>query len=200
MNKTFKVYITKEREIFELDKSLVLTGCQKIIPKSVSIFWNYNNLDETYFFNYDVDGVNTKVTFKKGYYTFDMLKERIENIGNMKLEAEKQTGKCKIQSDKKTNLKTLGPILGFSSNKEIAANTWVASDKEVNINNNLEYVSISCNLVDKNKNFVDGKRSDILLQIPITTKQLLKGSVSQIKKQNKVQVYQMESTMNCNSK
>ena len=56
------------------------------------------------------------------------------------------------------------------------------SDKEVNINNNLEYVEISCNLVDKNKNFVDGKRSDILIQIPITTKQLLKGSVSQIEK------------------
>ena len=33
-------------------------------------------------------------------------------------------------------------------------------------------------MVDTGKNFVDGKRSDILIQIPITTQQLLKGSVS----------------------
>ena len=179
MSKTFKVFITKETSDFELDKSLVLTGCRKIIPKSVSIFWNYDNLNETYFFNYDVDGVNTKVTFKKGYYIFDTIKDYIENIGNMKLQEIKSTGKCKLRSDKKTNLKTLGPILGFSSNKVIPANTWVTSENVVNINNNLEFVNISCNLIDKSRNFNNGKRSDVLLQIPIPSNQTLKGSVSQ---------------------
>ena len=72
--KTFKVFITKERNLFELNESLVLNHCQKMYVKSVSIFWNYN-LDETYFYNYDVDGVNTKITFKKGYYSFSSLKD-----------------------------------------------------------------------------------------------------------------------------
>ena len=108
--------------------------------KSVTIFWNYNNLDETYFYNYDVDGVNTEVTFKEGYYTFDMFKNLFENIERIELEAETFSGKCKLKTDKKMNLKTLGPILGFTENKEIPANTLTSSEKEVNINNNLEYV------------------------------------------------------------
>ena len=124
MMKTFKVYITKENNIFSLDEALVFNGnCYKMFIKSVTIFWNYNNLDETYFYNYDMDGVNTKVTFKEGYYTFDELKNLFENVGKIEMEAEKYTGKCKLKTDKKMNLKTLGPILGFSKNKEIAVNT-----------------------------------------------------------------------------
>ena len=42
----------------------------------------------------------------------------------------------------------------------------------VNINNNLEYVNISCNMIDK--------RSNVLIQIPIESEQTLKGSVSKI--------------------
>ena len=111
MVKTFKVYITKERT--PLDEALVLGNCHKIFVKSVTVFLNYNNLDETYFYNYDVDGTNRKVTFKEGYYTFSTLKNLFENIGSIELEEEKYTGKCKLRSDKKINLKTLGPILGF---------------------------------------------------------------------------------------
>ena len=76
------------------------------------------------------------------------------------------------------NLKTLSPILGFSSNKEIAANTLTESDSVVNINNNLEYVNIHCNIINKSRNFVNGKRSNIFLQIPIPSNQTLKGSVT----------------------
>ena len=35
-------------------------------------------------------------------------------------------------------------------------------------------------MIDKSKNFVNGKRSDILIQVPITTEQTLKGSISRI--------------------
>ena len=180
MVKTFKIYISKEGKIIELDEALVLNQCHKMYIKSVSIFWDYNNLDETYFFNYDVDNANTKVTYKKGYYTFNTIKKLMENVGNIDLEAIKETGKCKIRSDKKVNLKSLSPILGFSSNKEIAANTWVTSENVVNINNNLEYVEISCNLIDKNKNFTDGKTSGILIQIQIPSDKSLKGDVSHL--------------------
>ena len=146
--------------------------------KSASIFWDYNNLDETYFYNYDVDGNNTKVTFKKGYYSFSSLKKEFENTGKIELEEIPFTGKCKIKSDKKINLKTLSPIIGFSPNKEIAANTLIESENKANINNNLEYVNIHCNIINKSRNFVNGKRSNIFLQIPIPSNQTLKGSVT----------------------
>ena len=178
MTKIFKVYITKEENKISLDKSLVLNHCHKMFVKSASIFWNYNNLDETYFYNYDVDGSNTKVTFKKGYYSFSSLKKEFENIGKIELEEIPSTGKCRITTDKKMNLKTLSPILGFSSNKEIAANTLTESENVVNVNNNLEYVNIHCNIINKSRNFVNGKRSDIFLQIPIPSNQTLKGSVA----------------------
>ena len=98
-----------------------------------------------------MDGANTKVTFQKGYYTFNILKKEFENVGEIELEEIPFLGKCKIKTNKKMNLKTLSPILGFSNNKEIAANTWVTSENEANINNNLEYVNISCNMIDKNE-------------------------------------------------
>ena len=77
ISKSFKIFISKKekRKIILLDEPLVLNNCHKMFVKSTSIFWDYNNLDESYFYNYDVDGVNTKVTFKEGYYTFSSLKK-----------------------------------------------------------------------------------------------------------------------------
>ena len=83
------------------------------------------------------------------------------------------------------NLKTLSPILGFSSNKEVVANTLTESDSVVNINNGLEYVNIHCNLINASRNFLDGKRSDILCQIPIPSNQTLKRSVSYFSSEEK---------------
>ena len=183
MTTSLKIFIPKNEnagKTITLDDPIILSSCSEIFIKSISVFWDYNNLSETYFFNYDIDGVNTKVSFKEGYYTFNTIKNIFEGIGDTKLEEEKYTAKCKIRSDKKINLRTLGPILGFILNKEIAANTLTESDNTVNINNNLEYINISCNMIDKSKNLVNGKRSDIIIQIPITTHQILKGSVSRI--------------------
>ena len=186
VNKSFKIYITNvKRKLVSLDIPLTLNACHKIYLKSVKIFWDYNNLDTTYFYNYDVDAANTKVAFKKGYYTFDTLKKEFENTGKIELEKKESTGKCKLCTDKKMNLKTLGPLLGFSENKEIAANTWVTSENKVNINNNLEFVNMYCNLINASRNFTDGKRSNILIQIPIPSDRTLKGSVSKFSKEEK---------------
>ena len=168
-----------------MDETLVLKDCHKMFLKSASIFWDYNNLDESYFYNYDVDGNNTKVTFKEGYYNFSSLKKEFENTGEIELEEIPFTGKCKLKTDKKMNLKTLSPILGFSNNKEISANTLTESDSVVNINNNLEYVNIYCNLINKSRNFLNGKRSDVLCQIPIPSNQTLKESVSYFSSEEK---------------
>ena len=84
------------------------------------------------------------------------------------------------KSNENLNLKTFGPIIGFPENKIISINTLTESDNVVNINNNLKYVNISCNMINKSKNFVDGKRSNVFIQIPIESEQTLKGSVSKI--------------------
>ena len=186
MNKmvNMKIFIPKDQnpsKTIELDNSIILNNCSKIFVNAVNIFWNYDNLSKnTHNYIYDVGGANSKVILQDGYHTFINLKTEFENQGNIELEKVDYNGKCTIKSDKQMNLKTLGPILGFTENKIISANTLTESNNIVNINNGLEYVNISCNLIDKSKNFVNGKRSDILVQIPITTQQTLKGSVTRI--------------------
>ena len=50
VNKSFKIYITNaKRKFIPLDVPLTLNACHKIVLKSVTIFWDYNNLDTTYF-------------------------------------------------------------------------------------------------------------------------------------------------------
>ena len=176
MTLSLKILIPKGTEkIIKLDEPIKLCNCSDMFVKSISIFWNYNNLDANiHHYTYN----NTKIGFKDGYYTFNILKTEFENVGKIELEQVNYSGKCKIKSDKTLNLQTLGPIIGFPENKVIQANTATESNNEVNINNNLEYISISCNIIDKSKNFVNGKRSDVLIQVPITTEQTLKGSAS----------------------
>ena len=123
---------------------------------------------------------NTKISLKDGYYTFNILKTQLENIGSIELEELDFSGKCTIKSDKTLNLQTLVPIIGFDKHTVITSNKLTESKYEVNINNGLEYVNIYCNMIDKSKNFVNGKRSNVLVQIPITTEQTLKESVSRI--------------------
>ena len=133
-----------------MDEPIILNNCHEspatMFIKSISIFWNYNNLDKNiHHYTYD----STKIDFKDGYYTFNILKTELENVGAIELEQIDFSGKCTIKSDKTLNLKTFGPIIGFSENKVIQANTSTESDNVVNINNNLEYVNISCNIIDK---------------------------------------------------
>ena len=152
MTISLKIFISKDEteKIIPLDEPIVLNNCQEtpatMFVKSVSVFWNYNNLHENiHYYTYD----NTKIDFKDGYYTFNILKTELENVGAIELEQIDFSGKCTIKSDKTLNLKTFGPIIGFSENKVIQANTSTESDNVVNINNNLEYVNISCNIIDK---------------------------------------------------
>ena len=183
-----KIFIKQEAKrlndtVIQLEEPLKLCNCSYMFLKSVSIFWNYNNLYQD-IHHYTYDG--RKVEFKDGYYTFNILKTEFENIGKIQHEKVKFSGKCTIKSDKTLNLKTFGPILGFPENKVISANTLTESDSTVNINNDLKYINISCNIVDKSKNLVNGKRSDIFAQIPITTEQTLKGSVTNFKYEDNV--------------
>ena len=106
-----------------------------------------------------------------------MLKKEIESYGTVTLEANKCDGTCSITSDNTMNLKNLGPILGFNKDQVINANTKTTSGK-VDINNGLEYIEMSCSLVNMSENInSNGKKSDVILTLPITSTQTLNGSV-----------------------
>ena len=118
-----------------------------------------------------------KRVLKMNFWTFYMLKEEIESYGNVTLEANKYNGKCSITSDNTVNLKNLGSILGFNKNQVINTNTKTVTGKQVDINNGLEYIEISCSLVKMQKNInSNGKKSDVIVALPTST-QTLKGSV-----------------------
>ena len=108
-----------------------------------------------------------------------MLKKEIESYGaGVTLKANKYDGTCSGPSDNTINLKNLGPILGIDKNQVINANTKTISGKQVNINNGLEYIGISCSLVNMSENInSEIKKSDVILTLPITSTQALKGSV-----------------------
>ena len=85
---------------------------------------------------------------------------------------------CSITSDNAINLKNLGRLLGFNKNQSITANTKTKSGKQVDINNGLEYIEVTCSLVKMQKNInSNGKKSDVILSLPITSTQTLNGSV-----------------------
>ena len=160
----------------ELDESFIITHENPyLLIKKATVFWNYNNITSDLEITYN----NIKKTIKEGYRTFSILKKEIESYGaGVILEANKHNGKCSITSDNVINFKNLGPLLGFNKDQVISTNTKTTSKKEVNINNGLEYIEISCSLVNMSENInSDGKKSDLILTLPITSTQTLKGSV-----------------------
>ena len=73
-------------------------------------------------------------------------------------------------------------VQGFHKDQVINNNSLAAtkttSGKQVDINNGLEYIEISCSLVKMSENInSNGKKSDVILTLPITSTQALKGSV-----------------------
>ena len=83
MTISLKIFITKDensQKIIPLDEPIILNNCNKtsatMFVKSVSIFWNFNNLYKNiHHYTYD----NRKIDFKDGYYTFNILKTELEN-------------------------------------------------------------------------------------------------------------------------
>ena len=163
----------------ELDESFIITHENPyLLIKKATVFWKYVNISAG-IGNNEITYNNIKKTIKEGYWTFSMLKKEIESYGaGVTSEANKYDGTCSITSDNTINFKNLGPILGFDKNQIINANTKTTSGKEVDINNGLEYIELSCSLVNKSENVnSDGKKSDVIITLPVTSTQTLKGSV-----------------------
>ena len=69
-------------------------------------------------------------------------------------------------------------MLGFPKNI-IQANAWTTSSSNVDVNLGLRYVTVECNTVDTDKNFDRyGKRSKVIITLPVTTQQSLNSSVT----------------------
>ena len=108
---------------------------------------------------------------------FDLVKKQMKSYGTITLQSNKSDSTCPLTIDCIINMKNVGPLLRFASNKNISANIATKSNNPVYINRGLNFLKISCNIIDRLDNMFDENRSNILLSLPITTTRWLKGSV-----------------------
>ena len=138
---------------------------------------NYNNVYSGY--NDIVVHGSTTVKFELGYWTFDLIKKKLEVLnGNLTINANENNTSCTVTTDDNLQLKRFGELLGFH-NSTIINSRASKTSKTIEINSYLRYIQINCDAVDRTCNIDNnGKRSATLLTLPITTKESLKGSVS----------------------
>ena len=181
--KKITVFIENNKKDLYLDVSVNKLGKSIMTLNNAAIYWKYKNViagDN----DYVMYGAK-KITFEEGYWTFNMMKEKLENE-NVKLEANKHNDTCKIRSNgENLNLKKFAPLLGFPENKILSDGSWETSPKVVDVNRGLRYININCSIVDTSENFnTDGKRSQTMASIPIPTEQSLNSTVTFLKNIN----------------
>ena len=170
-----------------LDDSFVETNTDsKIVINNVSIYWKFRNVHED---NYEatlveVDGSQTVLQFGTGYWTFNMISERLR-LDDVMLTKNRHNGTCRIHSDKyEIHLGNFGLLLGFKKDTVITRGTKTHSG-EVDVNSGLRLVTIGCDIVNLTKNFnPGGKRSKTIATFPITTEQPLFNYISFYKNVN----------------
>ena len=158
----------------------------KIVINNVSIFWRFENIHED---NREVtlvesNGTQTVLQFGTGYWTFDMIAERL-SLEKVTLKKNRHNNTCRIDSDKyEIHLGNFGLLIGFEKDTVITRG-FTKDSGEVNVNSGLRFVTIGCEIVNNDKNFcIDGCRSKTIATFPITTKQPLFNYVSYYKDVN----------------
>ena len=61
---SLKIYIPKNENFgktITLDDPIILNSCSEMLVKSISIFWNYDNLNENYYYTYDTQGAKMDI-------------------------------------------------------------------------------------------------------------------------------------------
>ena len=111
---------------------------------------------------------------ENGYWTFDLIKKEIESYGTVTLTSNKHDSTCTLTGDNTINLKNFGPLLGFATNKTITSNTGIKLG-QVNIDQGLKFIKILCDVVDKWNTIFNSNKTNVLLTLPTTTTQSLKG-------------------------
>ena len=173
---------TGKTNIF-LQKCITIQYREKIHVKNISVLWKYknvrSNVNNLIKFITVPDHPATGVAFEEGYWTFNMIAERLAESG-ITLERHMHDNRCSILSPKKRlDLYHFGPLLGFEENTIIPKNTKTKSPSVVDINRGLEYITIGCNCVNTDRNFdTYGNPSRVFARIPVTTEQSLNESVT----------------------
>lgn len=145
--------------------------------RNAAIYWKYKNV-----ITGDNDHImkgTIKIPFEEGYWTFNMMKEKLEKH-TIKLEANRHNNACKIYSETQDlNLKKFGELLGFPEDKTVSSGTWGTSLNVVDVNRGLRYININCDLVDTSQNSnTNGQRSYTLATLSIPSDQLLNSTVT----------------------
>ena len=159
-----------------LDDSFVETTVNsKIVINNVSIFWKFKNIhqDNREVTLIEANGQQTVLQFGMGYWTFDMISERLK-LDSVNLTKNRHNNTCRIHSNEyEIHLGSFGLLLGFEKDTVITRGTKTDS-KEVNVNSGLRFVTIGCDIVNPLKNFdTNGHRSKNIATFPITTEEPL---------------------------
>ena len=176
MSKINVFFENNEKELY-FDNCIVKPAGSVMTLKNASIYWNYKNVIAGK--NDHVMRGTTKITFEEGYWTFDMIEEKLEEH-SVKLVANRYNNTCKIYSESQNlNLKKFGKLLGFPENEVTNSGTWKASPSVVDVNKGLRYVNINSNIVNTEGNIdTDGHWSCALAALSIPSDQLLNSTVT----------------------
>ena len=178
--KKVTVFIEDNKKDLYLDVSINRLSRSMMTLKNATIYWKYKNV---------IAGVKnhvmygaTKITFEEGYWTFDMIKEKLRKE-NIKLVDNKHNNTCEIYSDgENLNLKKFAPLLGFPEDEILSDGTWETSPNVVDVNRGLRYININCSIVDTSENSnTDGGRSYTLASLPIPSDQTLNSTATLFK-------------------
>ena len=151
----------------------------KMDVRNAAVYWDFRNITKNFNDTITLTAAPKDVTFEEGYWTFHMMAERLAE-SDVKLVRNRYDYTCKIfAKNTDVRLRNLGPMLGFSKNATVRANTWTNSPSNVDVNLGLRYVTVECSSVDTNRNFDRyGKRSKVIATLPVTTEQSLNSSVT----------------------
>ena len=106
------------------ERNLKVCEGSELTISNIVINWRFENIEkDTRIKLIDLSNVGTDVTFEKGYWTFDDIKEKLGQ-NNVSLTKNIQNNTCRIYSkDSSVNLGEVGPLLGFEANKVISRDT-----------------------------------------------------------------------------
>ena len=161
---------------YYLEDNLRCETTSSITLNNATLFWHYKNVRKN--LNDTVTHGNDTITFDEGYWTFDMIQDKLAEK-KILLKFNPYDNTSKIYSDKNLNLKSFGLLLGFSSSYVVLPKAWKTSPNVVDVNLGLRYVTLNCESVNSAKNFNrQGRRSHTLFTFPVLPNQNLGSAVT----------------------
>ena len=121
-----------------------------------------------------------KLLLDDGYYNFKEIAKKLKER-DITVTYDKNTLHSKVETKLPLKLWRSGRLLGFGEKTEISANSSKVSENMININDELQTITIICNKVNSSKNFFNGNRTQVLWSFSVPFGKKLKGKVSEFK-------------------